>query len=681
MNMPVIEFYNLLTMKYRQSRLLAAFALLLPLVIYLILTWVIFNTAPDWSKNYFGMGNDPVTLTWFLNWWFFAMTHGLNPFVTQYVWFPGGANLTWYTAIPSLSLLTAPIMYFKGPLFVYNLLALSAPALAAWTAFLLARQISNHWLASVIGGYFFGFSSYELAQCLGHLNLACTFLIPLAVFLCVKRVQDDIGQKSFIALLSVTMVLQLGVSTELLATLSFFGAVTWLMFILCGPPSLRPALQTLKRDVEITCLFALFLAMPFLFYLYAALPVLVPDLDASFTYSVDPLNFIVPTVITKLGGAQFAPLSARFLANPGEQGAYLTLPMILCVSLYLHAQWRNRAARALAICLLIFIVFSLGPRLRILDHPALISLPWALFQKVPLLGDALPDRFTLYVALSCAIMVALYLAMPASKWQRLGRYGSAATVAVFMFPNASAYGWVHWPEQAFFTPDNVRHKLGTLPNVLILPFDATGPGMAWQLDAGMSFTQTGGYVGLDPYSERGNAVLHELLFDSPTPNFGNDLKALCATHHVDYVLLGPGTPLDLAAAMNGLAWPQSLDQGVTIIKVPAQKDLVFYQISGDYWPSAAPANWMGHRIHIVTRNSPITLSLSSDGNAPDPSFLSLAGSGQPASYIIHHGQTLNIPIPANADVTLTASQTFIPDKTLHNRDDRALSVLLTVKSP
>ncbi|WP_298224502.1 hypothetical protein [Acidocella sp.] len=120
-------------------------------------------------------------------------------FVSKYVWYPHGFNFTWDTSIPFAALVILPITLLKGPVIAFNLLSVMAPALSAWTAFLLARQITHDWRASLIGGYLFGFSSYELAQLLGHLNLDLTFLVPLAVLLCVRRFQGEISRRLFIA--------------------------------------------------------------------------------------------------------------------------------------------------------------------------------------------------------------------------------------------------------------------------------------------------------------------------------------------------------------------------------------------------------------------------------------------------------------------------------------------------
>jgi hypothetical protein len=49
--------------------------------------------------------------------------------------------------------------------------------------YLLGRYLTRDTLASLIGGYLFGFSSYELGEMPGHLNLDTIFVVPLVVLL------------------------------------------------------------------------------------------------------------------------------------------------------------------------------------------------------------------------------------------------------------------------------------------------------------------------------------------------------------------------------------------------------------------------------------------------------------------------------------------------------------------
>jgi hypothetical protein len=547
-----------------------------PFVIYLTLSLIFFCHATDWTRSFLGVmepPGDPVTFIWFLNWWPFAIAHHLNPFISNYVWYPKGFNLTWATAVPSAALLGAPLTLLGGPVLTYNFWSIIAPALSAWTAFLLARYLTLDWAAALVGGYLFGFSSYELGHVLGHLNLTLVFLVPLAVLLCVRRVRGEMRRSKFIVALTIVLLVEVGLSTEIVATLCILGAITWGIFLICAPTTDRPALWQLAIDIALAAGATIVLAAPFLLYVIRGLPDQPPPINLVTRHSADALNYIVPTVVTRFGRTIFSSVADHFTSNVADQGAYLGLPLVLLLAFYFRDQIADRYPRALLLALCMLAVLALGPRLHIGGVQTQVPLPWLLAERLPLVGGwALPTRFTMYVALAASIAAALYLAAPGIGRWRLWRFALAGVACLSLVPNVHVYGWSRFPVQPFFTPQNVLQKLGNMPNALVLPYRAhpfPALSLAWQLDAGMRFTQYGGYVGWPPYSERGwLAFLGELITGAVSPQFGNDLAAFCATHHVNYILMGPGTPSSIIAAVSELQWPQSVDQGVLITQVP-----------------------------------------------------------------------------------------------------------------
>src|SRR5690348_11505561 len=65
-------------------------------------------------------------MTWSLEWWPWALQHGVNPLHTQLLWPPEGFSTLWMTTIPAPALLALPITLVAGPLLAYNLLMLAA---------------------------------------------------------------------------------------------------------------------------------------------------------------------------------------------------------------------------------------------------------------------------------------------------------------------------------------------------------------------------------------------------------------------------------------------------------------------------------------------------------------------------------------------------------------------------
>src|ERR1700736_6008566 len=217
--------------------------------IYLLLSLLYFGTVGYYGHMYFGWGVVPIQFIWFLNWWPWAIAHGLNPFISYYVWYPHGFNMTWATSVPAAALLMWPLTWLYGAVVSYNILSLLAPALSALTAFLLARYLTRNTPASFIGGYLFGFSAYELGEMLNHLNLNMIFIVPLLVLLVVQRIKGDLSRPRFVAAFALAMFFQLGFSSELLATTCFFGAIIWAIFLAFATEEERRRLWTVAGEI------------------------------------------------------------------------------------------------------------------------------------------------------------------------------------------------------------------------------------------------------------------------------------------------------------------------------------------------------------------------------------------------------------------------------------------------
>ena len=85
---------------------------------------------------------DLVQGVWFLRWTPFALLHGLNPFLTDFIGYPSGVNLAQNTSMPLLGVLAAPVTWVAGPVAgLDTLLWLSFP-LSATAAFVALR----HWI-------------------------------------------------------------------------------------------------------------------------------------------------------------------------------------------------------------------------------------------------------------------------------------------------------------------------------------------------------------------------------------------------------------------------------------------------------------------------------------------------------------------------------------------------------
>ena len=646
--------------------------------IYLLLSLLYFGAVGDYGHMYLGWGLDPIQFIWFLNWWPWAIAHGLNPFISYYVWYPHGFNLTWATSIPLAALLMWPLTSLGSAVVSYNVLSLVAPALSAWTGFLLARYLTRDTPASLIGGYLFGFSSYELGEIIAHLNLSMIFAVPLVVLLVVQRIRGDLSRPRFVAALALAMLVQLGFSSELLATTCFFGAITWAIFLAFATEDKRRRLLAVAWEIILAAGIMAVVAAPFLYFVMQNRTEIPSQIHDPAVFSHDPLGYLLPSEVIP-GRTLFwtSPLPALpSYRDNGGHDAYLGLPLILILILQLRELRRRPYLKPLLLSLLAIVILSLGPILHIAGVATRLWLPWRLALHLPLISQALPNRFSMYVALAAGLTAALWLSAARSGRERVGRYTLAVLACLFLLPNpAMVRHWTPLPLEPFFEPQNIAASIEKDANVIILPY--LGPSLLWQWQSGMRFTQSGGYVGFTPLSEVVNwPVVTNLYTGAAGPLFENDLTGFCVAHRVSAILVGPGTPATLAAAISALRWPETNDHGMRIVRVPDSRSLHFHRVLGDYWPRDS---WMGRQVNIVTHGQPIELRITGQYRPVELGPVEIRATvngSEVASYRIGQPDTQVLRVPADTSVTLTASATFVPKGLPGNAEQRSLSVVL-----
>ncbi|MCP4474620.1 MAG: hypothetical protein GY821_08680 [Gammaproteobacteria bacterium] len=180
--------------------------LLLALCLYLLLSWLYFGlNILGHSGRLKGIGTDPIIYFWYLHWWPYAISHHLNPFISQWVWAPSGYNMAKATSVLGLYLLSLPFQLVSSTLTAYNILVIFAPGVAAWTMCLLCFYLTRKRLPAWIGGYLFGFSAYMIGQTLNHANLTVgVFLLPIAITLIILHLRAQIRPVFFIIAMGMT---------------------------------------------------------------------------------------------------------------------------------------------------------------------------------------------------------------------------------------------------------------------------------------------------------------------------------------------------------------------------------------------------------------------------------------------------------------------------------------------
>ena len=346
----------------------------------------------------------PTAFMWALVWWPHAILHGQNPVVTHAIWTPGGLDLARGTSIPALAVAAAPLTAIAGPVVAFNVLSILAPVIGAWFAYRLCLYVTKAPAASVLGGYLFGFSTYELAHLQGLLHTIFTFGPPAATLLTLKRLDGVISSRRYAALMAFLLVVQLLISTEIFLTLTCMGAVALGSAWFFSSSDARRRIVGLFVPLLVAYTAAAIVCSPYLYYALAR--------GSGYSQGVasgclaDALGFFVPTAVAWLGGHRFAGLSMRFPGNLAENGMYLGLPIVGMLVIFALQWWRTRSAKILLSVGAVAVLWSLGPHLYI-GGTKVIPLPWRVLGVLPLFNQLAPVRVVIYLALVTSLAAAL----------------------------------------------------------------------------------------------------------------------------------------------------------------------------------------------------------------------------------------------------------------------------------
>jgi hypothetical protein len=510
---------------------------------------------------------DPAAYMWALSWWPHAISHGINPFVTHYLWSPTGVNVAQGAMIPTAAIIMAPVTALFGSIFSYNLLSIMSPVLAAFTGYLLCRRLVKRELPALVGGYLFGFSSYEFAQLTGHLNLTLIFILPVMVHLVLRRADKEISRGVYMVVMALLIILQAGLSTELLADATIIGGPLLLYAWWLAPPSRRRGAINLLFETIGAGIAAMAITSPFLYYalLSGNFPKGAPNL--SDVYALDFLNPFFPTYVTWLGHSDFISLGISYeTGNVTEAGGYASFALIIAFVAWLISKGTSRTLRQIVILASgLSFILALGSHLHVAGITT-VSLPFNWLRNLPIFDDMVPSRFVVLTFLAMAIGVASWLAMPGRG--AVTRWCMVSVGAILIFPNLiqPLYG-VPPHNPAFFSTTAYRHYLTRGETILALPFGTNDVSMLWQAETGFYFYMPEGYVsGVVPPPFNGDVTAVQLVSNvqPPAPALGSFIRE----HAVSDVIVDVAASGPWPALLKQLGLHPKLVGGVWLYHVP-----------------------------------------------------------------------------------------------------------------
>ncbi|HXQ75994.1 MAG TPA: hypothetical protein VN791_05815 [Acidimicrobiales bacterium] len=453
------------------------------------------------------LGSDQYNFTWALQWVPWAVAHGHNPFFSNYLNYPFGVNLLTNAGITGLGLLFAPVTWLFGPIASFNAAETIGIALSATSGYVFVLRFVRWRPAAFAAGLLYGFSPYELAQSSGHLNLSFIALPPL-IFLILHDlvIRQTATPRRDGVLLGLLVVAQFFVSTEILFDTALIAVAGLAAAAAFGHRAVVGKLRHLVvGSVWAVGVAGVLLAYPLWFTLDGPAHIsgkiqLVPQ-----AYRADLFGLVVPDSRQLITTSHWSHIANLFASSITENGSYIGIPFLLVLVVSTLALWRVAVVRVAAVCALAALVLSLGNGLVVhTEPPAMIGgfpLPGRLLAELPLLKNAIPARFALFVSLFAALMLAvaldrLYRWSPqrwsGRRWRGWTGPALVATVCFVPLIPAPFTGIGQTGIPVFFTTPAV-HRIPTGSTAVIYPFpsDNVPNGALWQAVTDMRFRQPG----------------------------------------------------------------------------------------------------------------------------------------------------------------------------------------------
>lgn len=398
---------------------------------YVVLACLVYWPYWPWDSHHMidCVCGDPVQEVWFLDWTRFAMFHGHNPFLTQYLNAPTGANLALNTSFPLLGFLAAPITATLGPIAAYNILLRLALATSAFAMYWVLRRYTNWTAAAYLGGLLYGFSPYMIGHAHRHLFLTFVPLVPLFIPVVdnwIVRANANPWRAG--AWLGLLTALEFLISPEIALSTIMFVGVGLAALAVRHRHVLRARLAPLWRGlVAASAGFLLVGGYP-LWLLVAG-----PYRPIGAIHDTANLNEFRGDLLSPVIGTKGEVLTPHAMAIRGdryvhgsvtENGFYLGIVLLVLLAFLIVKTWRSSLVMAATVSGVVAFVFGLGNKLLVNGHTVLDTMPFSAFGRSSILQNFEAARFSMFMQLGAAIVLAVGLdRVRTTGW----RVGSAAT--------------------------------------------------------------------------------------------------------------------------------------------------------------------------------------------------------------------------------------------------------------
>ena len=479
-----------------------------------------------------GVSQDIDLFAWFMRYAANAVSHGHLPaLVTPVVNAPEGMNLMWNTSFLLPATLFAPLTLLIGPQATLTTALTLGFAGTATVTFFVLRRWAASLPAAALGGALFGFSPALRIAAVGHYHLQFAILLPLIIdaLLCILTGR---GRPVYAgAWLGLLLAAQLFIAEETLALLGVTAAVIAVVLALSRPRAVAGRIGGAAAGLATAAVVMVVLSAYGLWRQFHG-----PLAEHGSPWSVGhfknrPGNFVsAPSGYLFTSHATVTYLN-QHAVRMVEYFAYLGWPMLVLLLIAAVLFWRDLRVRTMAVTFAALELFSLGSR-TISSHgmswPAAL-LPWHYLARLPLLDQALANRFSLLADGAAAALLAFAVDLacrrradrPARQvaWARGIAVAAVAVAIVPIVPLPLQTAPVR-PIPAGFQQAFSIMKLSPDERVVIIPLKPSAD-MRWQADSNVTGALVGCY-GIAPEPSGKAAICHTQR--RPTADYLNALE-------------------------------------------------------------------------------------------------------------------------------------------------------------
>jgi hypothetical protein len=383
---------------------------LIYIALSVVMTWPL---AQHLNARLGGNNNDFFNVYWG-NWWVpKALAMGQNPYMTQYLIYPVGFDLTTFAFSPFLALLSLPFRSILPSIAAHNLTVWAIIVLCCIAMDQLVRYLTRNPWAALVAGITLGFAPCLASERQARLNLAMVAWIPWAALLLTRLMREAKLRDAVLLAVTIGLAfltrLQTGALVVIFCSIYFVGL------------ALVERKQWPKRAVLLLLVSGL-LAFLFLSPLFAHIVRRLSQPGAENLVregmdgpKMDLMSYVLPPPQHPLFGHWTGSIYRhRFSRNI----IYRTFVGFVPVLLFLYAVvFRPRQALPWALTGLISFVFALGPVLHFNGQVYQeIKLPfYAVKDLLSVIG--LENSFRFNLAMMPAVAALVGLACATISWQ------------------------------------------------------------------------------------------------------------------------------------------------------------------------------------------------------------------------------------------------------------------------